>query len=575
MKTETKILKIDLSNGTSEVVVNLDLSLEEKLGGFGSAISAHERNLYSNPDLVDAFDERNNLRFDIGFTTGSRLMTSRRTTVSGLSPLKTCKKGNNGVMYSSASGDLGVAIRRVGLDGIEIVGKSSSPMYLVVDGENVQLFDASAFEGKSTHKKILMLAEKCPDAAYATVGLAAENGVRFAGIAFSTYDQIKNGTRNMRFAGRGGFGAVLADKGILGVVVRGGNDNVDLGNVKDWNVEVASGSKTRKYRELGTFFSNIESADGLKVGIHDNFSVGRDERTSRLHRRSLLEQGCSVVDKGCLGCGVKCWKEIRKGSEILGKIDYEPGSLLGPNIGIYDIEEVMKLIEMVDGYGMDSMSTGVCLGFEMQRTGKFGDFGFAKKLIRQIAHGHHPLKDGVFRVAGNDPSAMHVKGIEFAAYIGNLNPGYAFAIGGGHMTMDTYNGWCFQDANGRATNSVDEWVENIIRGPQIILYDMNGICKFAKVNFDQVAELVRRVYGDSVNADELRDVSKLVNYRVMLLDKSRGFCSEDEVLPLSCHRDMGFVIPHFNTLEFFDAVKKGVYARYDSMERDYRARELI
>jgi hypothetical protein len=38
---------------------------------------------------------------------------------------------------------------------------------------------------------------------------------------------------------------------------------------------------------------------------------------------------------------------------------------------------------------------------------------------------------------------------------------------------------------------------------------------------------------------------------------------------------MGFVIPHFNTLEFFDAVKKGVYARYDSMERDYRARELI
>ena len=67
---------------------------------------------------------------------------------------------------------------------------------------------------------------------------------------------------------------------------------------------------------------------------------------------------------------------------------------------------------------------------------------------------------------------MHVKGIEFAAYSGNLNPGNAFAIGGPHMTMDTYSRAWYA----KAENTVNEWIDNVIvRGVNTVLYDFNGI----------------------------------------------------------------------------------------------------
>jgi len=41
------------------------------------------------------------------------------------------------------------------------------------------------------------------------------------------------------------------------------------------------------------------------------------------------------------------------------------------------------------------------------------------------------------------------------------------------------------------------------------------------------------------------------------------------VLPDRCHEDPGYSIKHFNTKEFFNAVKKGVYERYEEMKKEY------
>lgn len=578
MKTEIVTLKVDLTNSSTELEKKdaSALSLEEKLGGFGKAVRDQERNLFANPDLVDAFDPRNILNIDIGFATGSNLMTSRRTYISAMSPLKTSKKGTNGVMYSAASGDLGPAIRLSGLDSIQLAGKHEKPVYLLIERGKPTLVDAKELVGKTTHDKIMTLASKHNGASYAVVGPAAENRVRYAGVAFSTVDQVKHGSRNMRFAGRGGFGAVLADKNVLGIVVYADSNNrFELGDLKELNVEIAKGSKTKKYRGLGTFFHNIPTADGTKSGIYNNFSHDIDQRAQQLFKETLLEENYRIADKGCLGCGIKCWKEIQKDGIAGGKIDYEPGSLLGPNLGIFNIENILGLVAMADSLGMDAMSAGVCIGYEMDKQNKFGDFELAKDLMKKIGNGDHPLKDGIFRYAGNAPNAMHAKGIEFAGYLGNLNPGYAFAVGGGHMTMDTYNSWSFKDALGSATNSVDEWVENIIRGPQIMLYDMNGICKFAKVDFDHVAELYDRNFEKKITADDLRAVAKLVHFVVRKMDESRGFGPEDDVLPANCHKDLGFIIPHFNTEEFFAKVKDGVHRQYAIMDKDYKEKGLI
>jgi len=583
MKTEQATLKVDLSGNKAELEKKdvKTLSLEEKLGGFGNGVHVHKKNLEANPDLVDAYDPRNILSIDIGFTTGSNLMTAKRTYISGMSPLKTSKKGTNGVMYSAASGDLGPAIRQTGLDSIQLIGKCDKPSYLYVENGKAELKDASELISKTTHEKIKILAAKHEGAAYAVVGPAAEQRVRYASVAFSTFDQVKKGSRNMRFAGRGGMGAVMASKNLLAIVVKGDSNNkLDLGDIKDLNKEIGTGKKTDKYRKWGTYGSNIETMDGIRAGIYNNFSENEDLRVKALFHDNLLASNYKIIDKGCVGCAIRCWKEIQKingdgTNVVLGKIDYEPGSLLGPNIGIFNIEQTLELIDMADSYGIDAMSTGVCLGFEMEKQNKLGDFEFAKELLKKIAAGEHPLKDGVFRYAGNAPNAMHAKGIEFAAYLGHLNPGYAFAIGGGHMTMDTYNKWCYKDEKSTATNSEEEWITNIVQGPRIILYDMNGICKFAKVDFDQVAKLYETAYGEQVTAGELKEVAKLVNFRVRKIDESRGFGPEDEVMPADCHKDLGFIIPHFNTLEFFNKVKEGVYKKLAETEQEYRQRGLI
>ncbi|MFH1637469.1 MAG: aldehyde ferredoxin oxidoreductase N-terminal domain-containing protein [Candidatus Woesearchaeota archaeon] len=564
MKDRIATIKIDVSKRQTslEETPSKDLPLEEKLGGFGKSTNDIQEHLKQNPDLRDAYDERNMLCLDIGCFTGSRIATSKRTIISGLSPLKTSKAGNNGIYYSAASGGLGPKIRDCNLDAIRIIGKSEEPTYIVIDNGQVSFENASELVGKTTDEKITMLATKHEKAVFAVIGPAGENRARLANIAFSTNDQVKNKSRHMRFAGRGGMGAVMGSKNLLAIVARGKRNWQEVGDVKKLNLEIAKGDKTKKYREQGTFFGNFAKMERLGVGIHNNFSKGYDPKTEALLKENLIEAGYEIKDKGCLGCPIRCWKELRKDGTVFGKIDFEPTELLGPNLGISNIEEIAQLINLSDSLGIDSISAGVCLGYEMENQGTFSDFEFAKKLLEEIGNGTHPLKEGVMRYSNSAPNAMQVKGIEMAAYPGSLNPGYAFAIAGPHMSIDTYNRAWYPNA----TNSVEEWVENIFRGSNMILYDMHGLCKFAKAGFEDVAKLYENIYGEKITANDLKETARKVNLRARMIDFSLGFTEDDDVLPENCFNDYGSAVRHFNTKEFFEEVKKGVYEKFKDIK---------
>jgi len=574
MKTTICKLKINLTNKSVEkaLVPAGQLSLEERLGGFGLAVHDFAKHLEQNPELRDAYNPNAPIYITTGFLTGTKVMTAKRTYICGLSPQKTSKAGTNGIFYSAASGDFGPKLAALGIDSVEIIGKSETPVYLVFDSNGVHFQDATNLLEKTTDEKILALAEMHPSYASAAIGPAAENGVRFANIALSTHDQIKNKSGNLRFAGRGGMGSALWNKNLVAVVAGGGESvtNHDVGDVLALNKEIATGKRTAKYKAMGTMFGNIEQMDGVMgVNVHENFSHGSSPQTAALFKPNLLQSGHTIKDKGCLCCGIKCWKEINKDGKSLGKVDFEPGMLLGPNLGIYEIEKVMELIRIVDNSGVDAITAGACLGYEMEQKNNFGDFDFAKDLLLQIIAGKHPLKDGLMRYAGNAPSAMHVKGVELPAYPGNFNPGYAFAIrGGDHMSMDTYNGAWYPGA----VNDLPEWIENIIRGPQIINYDLNGACKFAKVTFGEVAELYSRIFGgEKPTEDGMRDVAKRVYRLARGIDAKLGFTSEDDVMPEKCFEPyVGSRIKPFMTQDFFSQVKKGVEERLADAEKSQR-----
>ncbi|MFZ2834653.1 MAG: aldehyde ferredoxin oxidoreductase C-terminal domain-containing protein, partial [Candidatus Moraniibacteriota bacterium] len=162
----------------------------------------------------------------------------------------------------------------------------------------------------------------------------------------------------------------------------------------------------------------------------------------------------------------------------------------------------------------------------------------------------------------NSVAAMHVKGMELAAYPGNFNPGYAFAIAGPHMSMDTYNrAWYPQ-----ATNALEEWLENILRGPKILLYDMIGLCKFAKASFEDIATLYENATGEKVTPDQLKNSAQAIYFLARRIDVNQGFTAEDDALPERCFERWDSRVSDFLTRDFFENLKQMVYQSFEKMD---------
>ena len=66
---------------------------------------------------------------------------------------------------------------------------------------------------------------------------------------------------------------------------------------------------------------------------------------------------------------------------------------------------------------------------------------------------------------------MQSKGVEYPAYLPQTNPGYPWALAGGHMSMRTFLLYVVE----RETD-VDYWIDAITnRGPTYLLDDITGI----------------------------------------------------------------------------------------------------
>ncbi len=71
----------------------------------------------------------------------------------------------------------------------------------------------------------------------------------------------------------------------------------------------------------------------------------------------------AIETKSWKTCGEPCpiaCKKVRKGRF---KSDYEPYEGFGPFIGVFDIHESEKIVELVDAYGFDAIETGQVVGF--------------------------------------------------------------------------------------------------------------------------------------------------------------------------------------------------------------------
>jgi len=199
-------LEIDLSRGNIERVETDPRLTELHLGGLGT----NSKILWDRvPPEVEPFSPDNLLIFGTGLLCGTPAPACNRTIVSTISPHTLL------MAYSMMGGFWAPELKYAGYDKVIIRGKSPKPVYLWINNDKVEIRDASHLQGKGTVETQELILQELnePKAQVAAIGLAGENRVYFASIE-----------QGRSSASRGGIGAVMGDKGLKAIAVRGTKD---------------------------------------------------------------------------------------------------------------------------------------------------------------------------------------------------------------------------------------------------------------------------------------------------------------------------------------------------------------
>lgn len=462
-----RYLDVDLASGEIRER-HVDKSDQELyIGGRGLGV----RMLYDQtPPGLDPYDPAMPLIFSVGPMTGTAAPQSNRFVVTTKSPL------TGGIADAHCGGNFATKLKKAGFDALVVRGRSPKPVYLEITEEQAVIKDAAHLWGQGTRAT----QEALPDRfGKAVIGPAGENRVRYACIVSQN-----------RVAGRGGVGAVMGAKNLKAVIADGRKP-----------VPVAQPEAYKKLqREItrflldhpmtGTTLPDLGTANlvmttaGRNIIPTRNYQAGHDERSVELAGEKMRDE-LLVGRDGCLSCPVRCGRHVKvKDREGKGP-EFETIGLLGNNLGIFDLEQVVELGWLCDDLGLDTISCGNTLGFATELTGRglfesnlaWGHTDAYRRAIRDIAEREgigDELAEGVKRMAekfGGQEFAMHVKGLELPAYDprGCFGQGLEYAVasrGGCHIRGSTM----FLEATGPL--SVDP--HSVRAKPELVAFQQNS-----------------------------------------------------------------------------------------------------
>jgi aldehyde:ferredoxin oxidoreductase len=395
---------------------------------------------------TDPFGPENLLIVATGPMSGYLVPASGKTHFGTKSP------ATGGYADSNMGGHFGPALKYAGYDILILCGRATSPTYLFIEDETVELRSAAAHWGRgaiTTEERLKR--EVGDDFKIITIGPAGENLVRFACISHDFGRQ----------AGRTGAGAVMGSKNLKAVAVKGtgglpvfdakrllekGRDAFEKVKAKPgfagWTPEGTAGI-TDWVNEVGAFPTR-------------NFQTSFLPGYKNINGRAVLEH-LKITDKGCFCCPTPCGKygmaKTRLGSVYVEGPEYESIALLGGACVLESIEEVAYANYVCDQLGLDTISAGAVAAWaiecfekgilmeeEVGRKIRFGDLEGMVYLFEKIAARDgigDLLAEGVMRASkelgrGSEDFAIHVKGLEWSGYESRNAPGMMLA----YMTAD-------------------------------------------------------------------------------------------------------------------------------------------
>ena len=425
------VLYIDLSDKNFRVEEREDL-FERYIGGAGVAIQLlHEE----CPEGCDALAPENPIIFAVGPLTGLFPLASKTVAM-----FKSPHTGNLG--ESHCGGRSAVAIRMAGYGAIVIKGKSDSPIYIAIHGNRVYFRDASSLWGMGSNITAgRIIREHEPGAGLRTImriGRAGEKLVSYACVTTETY----------RHFGRLGLGAVFGSKKLKAVVISGKRslavrDSKEFRQVYDEIYQAAVASPVmKKYHDLGTA-ENILPLNEFGGLPTRNLKEARFEGAPGISGETFAEEylgrrlACSHCPVGCIH--IAALREPYEDEPYFYKTsmicyDYEPIYALGSMLGGSDPRGFLKLMDRIEVWGLDVMSTGVILAWatEAQEKGIISD---TETMGIKLGWGNYAAYIDAVRLIIEQPNEFYKALARGVLHAASLYGGedYALAFGGNEM----------------------------------------------------------------------------------------------------------------------------------------------
>jgi benzoyl-CoA reductase subunit BamB len=273
--------------------------------------------------------------------------------------------------FSMMGGFWAPELKFAGYDKVVIRGKSPKLVYLWIHDDQVELRDASHLKGKGVLETTVLLREELnePKAHVAAIGLAGENRVFFASIE-----------QGRSSASRLGLGAVMGDKGLKAIVVRGTKD-INVARPAEFIGLCNDVLKYVQYRREN-LIKGVPAIFGSlgfqEMAIHDEawhvtaFAWGNaNTRRRDFWNEKIEEEWTKVTERvrerliSCYNCPMKCGATIKYPGiptymmKCYSKLTYTMAAFS-------DLDFGFQIAGLAQEYGVDGYTTPQVMAFAVE-----------------------------------------------------------------------------------------------------------------------------------------------------------------------------------------------------------------
>jgi len=356
-------LEIDLTRGNIERVETDPKETELYLGGLGTSAKL----LWDRvPPEVAPFSPDNLLIFAAGLLCGTPATGCNRTIVSTISPQTEL------MAFSMMGGFWAPELKYAGYDKVILRGRSPNLVYLWINNDKVEIRDASHLQGRGAVETQDLIRKELnePKAQVAAIGLAGESRVFYASIE-----------QGRSSASRGGLGAVMGDKGVKAIAVRGTQDVIVARPMEFLELckEVLDYIKWREENPIKgvmPILAGLGSPQEMKV--HDekwhteNFMWGNSRvRRKGFWTEEIAKEWTESMEKArtrlvsCYNCPMECGATISPPGmptymmKCFTKLTYTMAAFS-------DLDFGLKIAQRATEYGVDGFSTPQVMAFALE-----------------------------------------------------------------------------------------------------------------------------------------------------------------------------------------------------------------